>query len=136
MKKTMDHVVKMLILGCALTAGAAHAQSTKNQTIKHAKPGAYGQLDVSNYTRPFNFNLVSNEAISFAKPGSEVKSVVYMHVNPKHIEKWKRHCNSYKACNTPVFFVTDEFAREFHMNNKRFAPRYTPGAAPGSHTPL
>jgi hypothetical protein len=97
-----------------LAAGPASASQTQPQ-VRHVpptnvttggplRPGVYGRIEVGPATTvppliyPQPVRVRQQGAADGAKP-------VYLYVPPGQVRKWARHCDQWKACSAPVYFV-------------------------------
>lgn len=74
-------------------------------SISIAQPGLYGRIDIGEFPRP---RLVSSQPVVIV-PGAHRGGPVYLHVPPGHRKHWDKHCDEYRACGVPVYFVTQEW---------------------------
>ena len=74
----------------------------------------YGRIDIGNYPPP----VVYPQPVIISPPRYAVQQPpIYVRVPPEHHQQWHRHCEQYRACDRPVYFVREPAAR---------APGYAP----------
>lgn len=84
----------------------------------YSPPPGYGRADVGNYPTPVygrveigNYPppVVYSQPVIIAPPRYAVQQPpVYIRVPPEHHQQWHRHCDQYRACDRPVYFVRDQ----------------------------
>ncbi len=104
--------MKNIILVMAVMAFAVSSEAADvGVSVRVGQPGFYGSIDIGNFPRP---RLVYPEAVIITS--SPVASQpLYMHVPPGHQKKWKKHCHEYKACDRPVYFVSDQWYNDVYV---------------------
>lgn len=139
----MKHLVAAGLL--AILMGGALAEVGVSVNIGH--PGFYGRLDVGDYPPP---PLIYPQplVIQPVPPGAGY-APIYMRVPPGHARHWARHCQRYRACGRPVYFVQDRWYRDVYVPRYRerspplarryderpYRPRHYPEHYPGRIVP-
>lgn len=107
--------LNLLLLGVVLAGAAAPAKAADvGVSVTLGQPGFYGRIDVGDYPRP---QLLYSQP-RMIRRGPSGRPPVYMHVPPGHARNWRRHCETYDACDERVYFVRDRWY------NDQYVPRY------------
>ncbi len=106
-----------LALGGALMASMPAQAGDVGVSIGISQPGVYGRIDIGRFPQP---QVVVQQPVVIYHQ-ARAPEPVYMWVPPGHRQNWRRHCRSYNACNTPVYFVQE---RWYHEHVQHPAPRY------------
>ncbi len=102
---------RALSAAVALVAGVVAPAQAANidvgVSIGISQPGVYGRIDIGRYPQP---QLIYTRPVIVAPPRIVVvqPQPVYMWVPPGHRKHWRKHCQAYGACGTPVVFVRDD----------------------------
>lgn len=107
-----------LCLGAIVAVPAAAADIDVGVSIGISQPGVYGRIDIGRFPQP---QVVYAQPVIVVPPRVVVAQPppVYMWVPPGHRKNWRRHCQAYGACGTPVVFVRDDwYAHNVHPQGK------------------
>jgi len=89
----------------AITSSAFAADVGVSITV--GEPGFYGRIELGNMQRP---QVIYEQPIIIqAQPPSVRVVPIYLRVPPGHAKKWSKHCQQYRACGQPVYFVQDNW---------------------------
>lgn len=101
-------VIFLLSSACSAYAGNENAGTPLTNLIQ---PEFYGRVDIGNGPPP---PVVYAYPILITPPAHPMHlAPLYFHVPPGHAKNWQKHCNRYKACNQPVYFVrSGEYVRD------------------------
>lgn len=103
------------LLFAALLLGVTSAFTAKAEiSITIGQPGFYGRIDIGGYPQP---QLIYPQPV-IIQPVPVYRAPVYLHVPPGHAKDWQKHCDKYKACGEPVYFVQDNWYE------REYLPRY------------
>jgi hypothetical protein len=104
-----------------LTAAAAlslaailPAHAAAGVSIEISQPGVFGRIDLGRFPVP-QVILPQPVIIHPAPPPPRAAAPVpapepvYLWVPPGHQRNWARHCERYRACGVPVYFVRDDW---------------------------
>ncbi|MBP6900858.1 MAG: hypothetical protein KBC73_12250 [Burkholderiaceae bacterium] len=107
------------VLGACLAGLAASAQATDvGVSIEISQPGVYGRVDIGRFPQP---QLVVAQPVIIQRAPRPVQPV-YLWVPPGHQKNWRKHCQDYRACNVPVYFVRDDWYRGHVLADDRRGP--------------
>lgn len=102
-------VVCSLVLAMAGLAGLflspAAGAAEVGVSIGISQPGVYGRIDIGRFPQP---TLVAPKPVVI-RPARVAVQPVYLWVPPGHQKHWGKHCHRYNACNTPVYFVREDW---------------------------
>lgn len=110
-----------LTLAAAALCAPAWAGPDVGVSVAVGQPGFYGRIDVGRIAAP-PLLVYPQPMIISAPPVAVVQRPIYLHVPPGHAKHWDRHCGRYGACAQPVYFVRDEWARQYVAG--RYDPYY------------
>ncbi len=99
---------------CACSAPALAADVGVSVTV--GQPGFYGQIDIGNAPPPQV--LYAQPVVVQPAPQVVTAAPIYLHVPPGYERHWEEHCQEYRACGQPVYFVNDDWY------NNEYVPRY------------
>ena len=88
-----------------LVAGASAPRAEVGLTVQFSEPGVYGRVDVARYPQPQVIVATPVIALPPATAPALPGEPIYLWVPPEHRVHWKEHCNEYRACGRPVYFV-------------------------------
>jgi len=100
--------MKRIALAAGLIAISSYTfASDIGVSITVGDPGFYGRIELGNIQRP---QVIYEQPIIIVAPAPAVRSVpIYLRVPPGHAKKWSKHCQKYRACGQPVYFVQDSW---------------------------
>ncbi|HYS76239.1 MAG TPA: hypothetical protein VEM38_09110 [Burkholderiales bacterium] len=93
---------------CAAAAAPAFAADV-GVSVEISQPGVYGRIDIGRFPTP---QVIVPQPVIILPPGVVVGSPVqpiYMWVPPGHRKNWAKHCDQYRACGVPVYFVRHDW---------------------------
>jgi hypothetical protein len=98
---------RMLVVGSLLWAGAAQASGAHPYVNATAggplRAGVYGRIEIRNAPPP---PVIYPQPITVAEPFGQPRArPIYLYVPPGQARKWDKHCDKYRACDVPVYFV-------------------------------
>lgn len=79
------------------------------------KPGVYGRVELGKNSHP---DLVYHDPRVIVVEEKVQRDPIYLHVPPGHAKHWDKHCNKYKACAYPVYFIMSDEYREPEKHKK------------------
>ena len=110
-----------LTLAAAALCAPVWADPQVGVSVDFGQPGFYGRIDVGRVGAP-PVLIYPQPMIISAPPVAVVPRPIDLHVPPGHARHWDRHCGRYGACAQPVYFVHDDWARQYVAG--RHAPPY------------
>jgi hypothetical protein len=105
------------ILSAALLAllGSAPALAADvGVSVSIGQPGFYGRIDIGN-AYPAPQVVYAQPVVILPSRVAVVQQPIYLHVPPGHAKDWGKHCNRYRACGQPVYFVQDGWYRNEYV---------------------
>lgn len=84
-------------------------------SIAISEPGVYGRIDVGRFPQP---TVIAAQPVVITRPVAVAPQPVYLWVPPGHHRRWARHCHEYRACDTPAYFVRNDWYREHVMADR------------------
>jgi hypothetical protein len=114
--------MKRHVLALFLSAAAGAASATDVGVSVHVnQPGVYGRVDIGRVPAPPV--LIYPQPVIYAQPAVVVeRRPIYLHVPPGHAKNWGKHCEKYRACGQPVYFVRDDWYQQHYAPQVRYAP--------------
>lgn len=101
--------MKRLFLAAALATAAIPAFAQMGVSIAIGDPGFYGRIILGDAPPP---RLVYAQPVVVAPVPAYVGAApIYLRVPPDEIDDWRDHCEEYRACGRPVYFVRDDWYR-------------------------
>ncbi|RZL28374.1 MAG: hypothetical protein EOP35_26165 [Rubrivivax sp.] len=94
------------LLGLAALGGAPARAGDVAVSIGFSQPGVYGRVDIGRYPQPV---LIAPQPVVIGRP--VYAEPVYLWAPPAHRRDWRNHCQRYRACGAPVYFVDDGWYR-------------------------
>lgn len=85
-------------------------------SINVGAPGFYGRIDIGDNPKPEV--IYTRPIIVYPEPDDADDQPIYLHVPPGYEKHWSNHCDEYRACGRPVYFVRDSWYRN------SYAPRH------------
>ena len=82
---------------------SAHAGTNVGVSIGVNEPGFYGRVEIGNHPPPRV--IYTQPVIIQQSPVAVVQRPIYLRVPPGHARNWSKHCNRWRACGQPVYFV-------------------------------
>jgi hypothetical protein len=108
--------MRMLAIGGLMFAAATPSQATDvGVSLSIGQPGFYGTIDIGDYPRP---QVIYAEPYIIRRP-RVVPAPVYLRVPPGHEKHWDKHCDEYRACDRPVYFVQDRWYEDVYVPQYR-----------------
>ncbi|MBA3478889.1 MAG: hypothetical protein H0T52_10900 [Lautropia sp.] len=107
----MKHVIAVACAALCLSTSALGAEV--GVSIDIAQPGLFGRIDIGRLPHPPV--LYPQPVIIRPAPVVVVQQPIYLHVPMRHAENWNSHCDRYRACNRPVYFVQDRWYSEVYV---------------------
>ncbi len=107
------------LAACLSFVFSAQARTDVGVSVQISQPGVYGRIDIGQYPQPA---LVVQQPIWVERPVQVMPPPppVYMWVPPGHQKNWRKHCASYGACGTPVYFVQDRwYQQQMNAHDRR-----------------
>ncbi|HVC03020.1 MAG TPA: hypothetical protein VND80_12550 [Steroidobacteraceae bacterium] len=110
--------MKKILYIAALLAGPAAWAGNLGVSISINHPGIYGQINLGNVPAP---QLIYARPVVIARPAYAVPmpAPIYLHVPPGYERHWRQHCEEYRACGRPVYFVRDRWYRDVYTPARR-----------------
>jgi hypothetical protein len=105
---TLRTLSAALCLSTLVALPAAAADIDVGVSIGISQPGVYGRIDIGRFPQP---QVVYPQPVIVVPPRVVIAQPqpVYMWVPPGHRKNWRKHCQSYGACGSPVVFVRDDW---------------------------
>ncbi len=98
----------LLALALATGTSLASAQTNVGVSVSVMQPGVYGRIDIGHVPPP---PVVYAQPVLIA-PARVRHEPLYLYVPPGHQKNWGKHCNRYRACGQPVYFVQERWVQE------------------------
>lgn len=109
--------MKRMFIVAALATAAVPALAQVGVSIGIGDPGFYGQIVIGNAPPP---RLVYAQPVVVAPVPAYVGAApIYLRVPPDEIDDWRDHCEEYRACGRPVYFVRDDWYRDAYAPYRR-----------------
>lgn len=86
-------------------------------SVSVGQPGFYGRVDIGDYPYP-QPTLIYREPVIIHR-SNVVYEPVYLHVPPRHAQRWRYYCGRYGACGQPVYFVQDRWYNQVYVPQYR-----------------
>lgn len=122
MNRKGSYRIRPLSAGLAtavLAALSAPAQAADvGVSIEISQPGVYGRVDIGRFPQP---QVVLAQPVIIQRAPRPLQPV-YLWVPPGHQKNWRKHCQDYRACNVPVYFVRDDWYRGHVLVDDRRGP--------------
>jgi len=103
------------LLTFAVVVAGAPAALAADVGVSINLPGIFGRVDLGGIPQP---QLIYNQPVVIDRGPGYAEQPVYLHVPPGRERNWRRYCQTYDACNRPVYFVRDDWYRNV------YTPRY------------